>query len=798
MTLPFENDTGGIIRKVASAQLKHDKLKKGLSVFAIALAAFLMTAVLLLTSGIAAVNKNGGNSITGSYHALVSGITQEQYKNLSSDRRIRSLGFNAPVKSVRMGDKTLNVSCSNEDSLTLNGLSLSKGKMPEEKNEIVIEEEFLLSQKMNAEIGETISLPIEGTRGTTDFVISGYLKTAAKGTERTLYAAIVSMKYFEFMDGWNTCSASAMFRINMDGADIYEDIKTTAEQISKDAQIEQLPSINKAFIELSRPSVFTIAVAAAGLVIVIMAGILVIYSIFYISIINSIKEYGQLRTIGMTTKQIKRLVMKEGTSLTLAGVPIGLAAGVLLSYLLIPQGFRLNQVFWVCPVVAVLVYITVRLSIRKPARTAATVSPIEASRCEMGDSAVHMRKYKKLTLFSLARFQILRYKKKNLLTIASLVLTGVLLLGLSSVLSSVDAREMSLSGFESGQFFVRISDEELRDTALELVQKDSPFTKEVYDALRHLSGVTKVTAYQELPVSRDLQSQESDNAVVGFGQEDMELIQSCAAVGRIPDYETMASKNQLIVGRADDFEEYFNTKPKAGAFVTIKVFDGEHSRDMQFEIAAVLDQSKIGNNGDKIDMILLPLDAMNKIAQSNLTYQYAVSVEESYEQQAEKEIRQFITGSPRLYVSSLSDAVAQNENFLQGTKLALAVAIVLIGCFSVMNLLNTVLTGIIVRRREFALMRSVGMSQKQLSAMVYWEGMLIVSVGLVFSLAIGGGVGYMLCSFLKSSFMTYMNYHFPVSVTVIYCLIVLACTAVITGTALKQQSKWSLIELLRK
>lgn len=145
--------------------------------------------------------------------------------------------------------------------------------------------------------------------------------------------------------------------------------------------------------------------------------------------------------------------------------------------------------------------------------------------------------------------------------------------------------------------------------------------------------------------SRDLQSQESNIAVVGFGQEDMELIQSCAAVGRIPDYGTMASKNQLIVGRADDFEEYFNTKPKAGGFVTIKVFDGEHCRDMQFEIAAVLDQSKIGNNGDKIDMILLPLDAMNKIAQSNLTYQYAVRVEESYEQQAEKEIWQIIAGS---------------------------------------------------------------------------------------------------------------------------------------------------------
>lgn len=56
MTLPFENDTTEIIRKIVSAQLKHDKLKKYLSIFAISLATFLMTAVLLLVSGIIEVN----------------------------------------------------------------------------------------------------------------------------------------------------------------------------------------------------------------------------------------------------------------------------------------------------------------------------------------------------------------------------------------------------------------------------------------------------------------------------------------------------------------------------------------------------------------------------------------------------------------------------------------------------------------------------------------------------------------------------------------------------------------------
>lgn len=132
---------------------------------------------------------------------------------------------------------------------------------------------------------------------------------------------------------------------------------------------------------------------------------------------------------------------------------------------------------------------------------------------------------------------------------------------------------------------------------------------------------------------------------------------------------------------------------------------------MQFEIAAVLDQNKIGSHGDRIDMMMLPDDSMEKIVQSNLTYQYVISVDNDFEQQAEAEIEQIILNNPRLNVDTLSAAIAQNENFLQGMKLTLAVLITFIGCFSVLNLLNTILTGIIVRRKEFALLRSVGMSQ---------------------------------------------------------------------------------------
>lgn len=797
MTLPFENDTSPVIDKIVSAQLKHDRLKKGLTVAAIALAVFLMTTVLLVVSGIIYVNQNDGNRITGSYHALISDMTKEQYRNILTDPRIEVSGITAAIGSIKEGENRLNIAYSNEGSLTLNGLSVSEGKMPKAENEIIIEEEYLLSQKIDAGIGDIISLPVSKKQKKSDFVISGYLETAASGTERSLYAAIVSEEYFAAMDGWENFPPAVMFRIKKDVLAVHGNMEDITAQITADAGIKHPPSMNEAFIRLSQPSALMIAAAVLSLSIIIVASILVIYCIFYISIIRSIKKYGQLRTIGMTAKQIKRLVFKEGFYLTLPAIPIGLLSGTLVSYILVPQGFHISNMIWVYPLIILLTYLTVHLSIKKPAKTASTVSPIEASRFE-ADNHLHKHTNKRrLSAYSLARVQILRYKKKNMLTISSLILTGVLLLGLSSVLSSIDARKMSLSGFTRGQFVIGFTNQELREHALERVQSENPFTNELTHALASVSGVKEIAEDWHLPVSADLQAAESDAEIVGFTRDDMELLQSCSSEGKIPDYENLISENQLIIGRPSDFEETFHIQPKVGVSVTWKVFDGNHSKDMQFEIAAILDENKIGNNGDKIDMLLLSVDSMKKIADSNLTYQYVIRVKDEFEQQAEKEIEQILAEHPRLDAVTLSSAIAQNENFLQGTKFALAAAIIFIGCFSVMNLLNTILTGILTRRKEFALMRSVGMSKKQLSSMIHYEGLIVVSIGLVLSLAVGGGIGYAACIFLKSSLMSYLNYQFPFGIAVLYCIIVIFCSSTITEAALKYQGKLSVIELLK-
>lgn len=156
MSWPFENNTRGITQKIVSARLKHEKLKKRIAVAAIALATMLMCSVLLLVTGIMNVNQNGGNQITGSFHALYSKISQEEYEHLSADSKVEKAGFSASLGTSRAGEGRLNIAYSSFESLEMNGLQVTEGSMPEQENEILIEKDYLKFLGLTAGVGDTI------------------------------------------------------------------------------------------------------------------------------------------------------------------------------------------------------------------------------------------------------------------------------------------------------------------------------------------------------------------------------------------------------------------------------------------------------------------------------------------------------------------------------------------------------------------------------------------------------------------------------------------------------------------
>ncbi len=149
-------------------------------------------------------------------------------------------------------------------------------------------------------------------------------------------------------------------------------------EITEEYQLPNPRMNNRYFTYVSKS--FDFALMAGVIAIVLIGGYIVIQSIFRISINDKIKSYGQLRTIGAMPKQIKRIVKREGRKLGSIGILIGTVLGVCGGFLLFSKGF--NAVSYVVMVSLTLIssWIMVSVSIRKPVKIAAGISPIEAVR----------------------------------------------------------------------------------------------------------------------------------------------------------------------------------------------------------------------------------------------------------------------------------------------------------------------------------------------------------------------------------------------------------------------------------
>lgn len=147
--------------------------------------------------------------------------------------------------------------------------------------------------------------------------------------------------------------------------------------------------------------------------------------------------FGQLRTIGMTKKQIKKMARKEGRSYALAGIPCGLIVGALIGFSGCPDGFHLKTTVIYAVITAAIAFIVVNIAIFKPVRVAMNTSPVESSKyiAYAGKAKNSQKLHRKLTPLSLAKINLQRNKQKAILTLLMLGLSGAFLLVLLQLLA---------------------------------------------------------------------------------------------------------------------------------------------------------------------------------------------------------------------------------------------------------------------------------------------------------------------------------------------------------------------------
>ena len=118
--------------------------------------------------------------------------------------------------------------------------------------------------------------------------------------------------------------------------------------------------------------------------------------------------------------------------------------------------------------------------------------------------------------------------------------------------------------------------------------------------------------------------------------------------------------------------------------------------------------------------------------------------------------------------------------------------------FALINLVNTLVSNAMSRKREFAMLRSIGMSTRQLTQMIIGEGIMLVVRNITATFVFGTAAGYVLICALKNVGANYLHWHFPIWYLLGYAVLVLAAPVIISETVIKILDKKTLVERLRE
>lgn len=586
-----------------------------------------------------------------------------------------------------------------------------------------------------------------------------------------------------------------------------EDCKEAMYLIGSDAGIERkYVSPSKAFLDSL--SVDTQDVLVYGLVgmVILLACILVIYGVFYLSVIGKIHQFGQLRTIGMTKKQMKKLVSKEGRRLFLYAAPIGILIGGIAGYFIIPSGFSIINTLIMAVVVFAVIYIITMISVHKPAKLAAAVSPMEALRYTAQDDmnkTANKKMCRNLTPLGLGVMNFSKNKKKAVITMLSLALGGILFMTAATFMSSFDKENYARQGiWKEAEFHIEYSEAaiELNENGMSGMQARTPITEQMVEDISAIDGVEKVEELKSFGVSFDfLQQDEYDNDdyIYPMNKEETTEIEKYIEEGTA-DYDKLMSGDYVLVADNTNVQEIYGWQFSVGDTLTLRYYDGNKMAEKEVTVLGLLNDQYTLDNSSLDGWFVMPEDAVKKIVPyESLNAHLLISADAEKESTVGAALNEMISQRAELSLEAYADrevVYAQTANTIFGTISGLAIFIMM---FSILSMMNTLITNIVTRKQELAMLESIGMSKDQIRKMLLGESLLLVFVAVGVTMTIGTLLGYVLTHLLYNGGAFYISFKFPTVFALAYTVVLSAVPLLITVVSMHSFSKEALVERLR-
>ena len=787
MTWPFENDTSAITKKLAKESLKSEKRRNFMIIIAISLAAFLMS---MCGTLFFAFQESQNNMAT--FQASYDNLTEDKIEKLRHQPEIEMVASLYNLGEIKMPEGYSLYLAYMDDAacyIARNQFTLKDGTMPSKENEIAVDREMVNKYFSNTAIGDKISFQINGK--SQDFVISGITESSTESQGN--YSCYISKSFVENSSNYNPAKYQSYV--------CFADADSTSKEILK----ERIASIGKEigadyslsflfFRENMGLSFENILTFVSLSVLVLFAGITVIQSIFRISINEKIRNFGQLRTLGTTALQIKKMINYESRYLSWLGIPPGIVLGAIVGTVLgsneFSSGFSPINIPFVMIGVSIICTLMVKLSVRKPLKIAATTSPIEAVRyIAYRNAPMQSRKHnKKISPYSLALLNLGRDKKKTASTLLSLIFGGLLLfISASAAVSNTPEQFVREKFFvNGGSFRIYLSEESVGKN-----EANNSLNESLREELLNTKGIQKIIPLRDSVgmchysingnVTEGMCDIISDQSTEGnFSFVEQHLID-----GQMP-------KNQFEVLLTDGYMELGVTKG-----TPIKITNS--GEEIECIVSGFFDKSFVGteNGTDAIDPANLIIT--QELAQQlfpnteNFAYSWEIITDKTYNDEIESAIQQKITSKEKgLSICSYNDVVEYMEssmNLLFGSLQMLSLLILL---FGIINLINMTLSNHQARKQEISTLRSVGLSLKQLYRSLITEGLLYVLVSFGIVLLVGIPIAIPVSKAVGILFgMPNLSYQFPTMQIGGYLLILILLQLILSVWEIRDLKKYT-------
>lgn len=845
---------------------RASKMRNLIAVLAIMLTAILFTTV--TTIGMGAMDSmtltmqmQKGSRSDGDFRNM----TSEQYEALADADFIKEYGLRMPVGFLTNTNRTnVEFDVLDETQADLTFCAPSHGNIPQTENEIVTSDAALRDLGVEPEVGATVTIAFtaHGQEYQMDMVVSGWFE--ATNDQISMMWAGTAFRdahpdIFEYTYDKDRVMTGTYYSdfIATSTVGLQENLDNWVSQMGGNPDASSSDTLSAAVNTMTNPTMepTTIFMGAVIIILFVFCGYLLIYNVFDIAVMQEIRRYGLYRTVGMSKRQVKKLINRQALWLSCIGIPLGLLVGYFIGKAALPKIMNIFSSEYESvavnvepsPIIfvgaAVLAAFTVFLSTRKPVRVAANIPPIEAFRYV--EAATGKRTMKKSTagtsLPRLAWSNLGRNKRRSIFIVISLTLCVVLLNCVGIAADSVDIEKQVSYTIRTDYVVVNSASTNGMEG---FTLREQALPNDVMEAINTQPGVTEASAVYKNTLDdanitygfpmKVVSTEEAAETGVPFVITDMGLNFNLGADGRpicnvYGMEETALSRMDIQEGETDAHALYEQMENGAGVLLGVQADRSTMKIDGNLdplEIGDVITVYKDGKaimelpvlakaaiNGDDQEtgytangpytvgadglFLYLPSSIYEKIYDEPSIYKYSFNVDENERTNMTVFLENYITQVDTSLNYLSADSARENA---QATRTMLQFVGGLIGIIfgvaGVLNLTNTIITTILARRHEFATMQSIGMTTKQLTQMMIWEGVYYAIGACIVGLILSMVLAFTVVRVLTGS-IWYFTFHFTLLPAIIPCVVLLIVAAIVPVIALKVFNKGSIVEKLR-